>query len=284
MANLSDSHKGWNTPEHLNLFNTWNQQNFLDFAKTYGSFEENKYLIKTMQEYREIANRVPRVLDVGCATGTTLRYLKQNFKIKDINYLGLDVSSTAIKEAQRLHGKYFKHVDQDWSKNIEKFDVTYSRDTVMHQEDPYSYFDNLLNISEEYLILRLRTRDTGKTDFDTNTNCQAHYSEFWMPYIVLNIEELCEFLKSKQCIKEVTINRSYDILGGHNRRFLPKELYFSDAGGSETSILIKFDRKNPIDNINFKLTFNVEGHNYIKNNLTYFRALRVSSKISNLFK
>ena len=284
LTNLCDTHKGWNTPEHLDLFNTWNQRNFLDFSKTYGSFEENKYLVEAIQEYQKTSNRIPSILDVGCATGTTLRYLKQIFKTKDINYLGLDVSSTAIKEAQRLHGNYFKHVDQDWAQNIEKFNVVYSRDTVMHQEDPYSYLNNLLNISEEYLILRLRTRDSGKTDFDINTNCQAHYSEFWMPYIVLNIDELCEFLKSKHCIKEATINRSYDILGGYNRRFLPKELYFSDAGGSETSILIKLDRKNKTDNINFNLTFNLEGHNYIKSNLSYFRALKILSKISNLFK
>lgn len=33
--------------------------------------------------------------------------------------------------------------------------------------------------------------------------------------------------------------KSYRILGGERKRFLPKELYFEEAGGSATSLLIE---------------------------------------------
>jgi len=65
-----------------------------------------------------------------------------------------------------------------------------------------------------------------------------------MPYIVLNIDELINFLKKLKIVKSIEINRSYEVLGGNVKRLLPKDLYFKSAGGAETTIEINLDREN----------------------------------------
>jgi hypothetical protein len=45
-------------------------------------------------------------------------------------------------------------------------------------------------------------------------------------------------------VKKVTILKSYGILGGQNGRFLPKELYFPEAGTAETSVCIEKGLRN----------------------------------------
>lgn len=282
MTELSDSHKGWDTNEHLDFFDGWNQRNYYDFSEHYGCFEENRYLIRTINKLYSKSNFFPSVLDIGCATGTTYRYLKQNFKKKDINYLGVDISHTAIDKATSLHGRnLFKAVEENWTSEGQSADIVYSRDTVMHQADPLSYLHSLIKLSKKHLILRLRTRDTGATVFDIEHSCQAHYSKFWMPYIVLNIDELSEFLKNNEHVQSAIINRSYNILGGGNLRNLPKELFFADAGGSETSLLINMSNES-CNGANIDYTFTKEGHDFIKSDLFKFRLLRLTSKITNI--
>ena len=79
----------------------------------------------------------------------------------------------------------------------------------------------------------------------------------------MNINEILGFLSRYKFIKKVTINRSYEILGGHNYRFLPKDLFFKDAGGAETTIHIEIDRSKT--NKKFKTIYtNIkEGHSLI---------------------
>ena len=71
-----------------------------------------------------------------------------------------------------------------------------------------------------------------------------HYDKHWMPYIVINTDELLDFIINVRKPASIRINKSYEILGGNNYRYLPKDLYFSSAGGAETSILIDFKRLN----------------------------------------
>ena len=52
----------------------------------------------------------------------------------------------------------------------------------MHQTDPLKFIKNLIDITEKYLILRLRTRDVGKTEFNYKISCQKHYGNNWAPY------------------------------------------------------------------------------------------------------
>lgn len=107
----------------------------------------------------------------------------------------------------------------------------FSRDTILHQTGPYEFLQELLSVASKALILRVRTRDVGDTVLDVERSCQMHYDQHWMPYIVLNTDEFIDFLKKDKRVSKVTLNRSYEILGGQNYRYLPKDLYFSSAGG-----------------------------------------------------
>ena len=80
----------------------------------------------------------------------------------------------------------------------------------MHQEKPFEFLRELINFSTKYLILRLRTRDNGKTEWNINKSSQMHYDRFWMPYIIINLDELIEFILSVRKPKLIRINRSYE--------------------------------------------------------------------------
>jgi len=49
------------------------------------------------------------------------------------------------------------------------------------------------------------------------------------------IQGICEHCD----VKKVIISRHYEVLAGHNNRFLPKELYFASAGYAETAVFIQ---------------------------------------------
>ena len=84
----------------------------------------------------------------------------------------------------------------------------------MHQEKPLEFLSELIKFTSKFLILRLRTRDNGKTEWDVNKSTQMHYDKYWMPYIVINTEELINFIIAEKKPKSITINRSYETLGG----------------------------------------------------------------------
>ena len=278
----SDHYKGWDTANHLETFGLWNRMTPYHFSKAYGCFEENRYILDAVASHHNSFNCHPSILDVGCATGTLYKHLKQNLAPSKINYKGIDLSSHAIDAASLLHGdSLFEVVNEDWHKTHESADIVYSRDTIMHQQDPYLFLENLLKLTNNCLITRLRTRDLGDTVFDTQKSCQAHYSDFWMPYIVLNFDELIDFFKSFNEVSSVTINRSYEILGGHNLRNLPKELFFEKAGGAETSLMVMIDRGANNKNFQLNTTFNLEGHNYMRSKKLFFRTLGLTSKVLN---
>jgi len=271
--------KGWNTKCHLDKFNAWNYYSNSFFNYTFGSFYENKKMLELLDK-----DNNNLVLDVGCSSGYLLRYLLKNvsgFNIK--NYLGVDISKSAIDFAQKKYGtNNFKVLDNEnlIFKDYTVYDIVYSRDTILHQINPIQFINNLLKFSKNYTVLRLRTRDKGKTEFDSKYSCQMHYDKYWMPYIVINIDELIEIFKMSSFIKEISINKSYMILGGQNQRFLPKDLYFSASGTAETSIILKLDRSKDFTNIlKINETSEKEGQNYISDNRLKFLIYRVLNKI-----
>ena len=95
MNKLNKSYVGWDTNEHLNEFNFWNNLSNYEFNFRWGSFRENQILIEKLK-------KDDTLFEVGCATGTTVRWLKNNNILKSINYLGVDLSDTAIKKAEYL--------------------------------------------------------------------------------------------------------------------------------------------------------------------------------------
>ncbi len=270
--------KGWDTKSHLDNFNPWNYYSNSFFNYTFGSFYENKKMIELLNKNNN------SILDVGCASGYLLRYILKNvsgFNIK--NYLGVDISKSAIEFAKKKYGiTNFRVLDNENLSFNESvlYDIVYSRDTIQHQVDPLQFINNLLKLSKNYIVLRLRTRDKGKTEFNSEHSCQMHYDKYWMPYIVINIDELIEIFKMNAFIEEVSINKSYMILGGQTQRFLPKDLYFSESGTAETSIILKLDRSKNLTNIlKINETLEKEGQNYISENRFKFLIYRILNKI-----
>ena len=271
--------KGWDNKSHLDKFNPWNYYSNSFFNYTFGSFYENKKILELIKKKNNI-----EVLDVGCASGYLLRYILKNvsgFNTK--NYLGVDISKSAIEFAKKKYGiNNFKVLDNEnliFNDNT-LYDIVYSRDTILHQVNPIQFINKLLKLSKNYIVLRLRTRDKGKTEFNSEHSCQMHYDKYWMPYIVINIDELIEIFKMNAFIKEVSINKSYMTLGGQNYRFLPKDLYFSDSGTAETSIILKVDRSKNFTNIlKINETSEKEGQIYIGENQLKFLIYRVLNKI-----
>ena len=122
-----------------------------------------------------------------------------------------------------------------------KYDIVYSRDTVLHQKEPWKFIDELVSKVKK-LILRLRTRNKGDTILDIQNNYQVYANESKIPYLVLNYDELIQYLK-KHNFKFIVTNRSKTILGGKYNRYLDKSLYLKETEGAETSILASFEKK-----------------------------------------
>lgn len=53
----------------------------------------------------------------------------------------------------------------------------------------------------------------GKTVLDPEQSCQYHYGG-WMPYIVLNLDELIEHIKGEWPRSEILVCRNHMVLGG----------------------------------------------------------------------
>lgn len=264
MSDRAPAYEGWNTDSHRQTFDVWNRKAGWDFNFSYGCFTEQRYLRSQV-----LAMSNPRILDVGCATGTTYRYVSSLPGSPKFQYLGVDLSQPAIDRAKSLYpaGDFRKKGHE----NLLEFaggtyDIVFSRDTVLHQTTPYQFLQELLDVAAKVLILRLRTRDNGDTVFDIERSCQMHYDQHWMPYIVLNIDELIAFLKTHPRTSSITLNRSYEVLGGQNFRYLPKELYFTSAGGAETALMITLSDAERGGDVEVVFEDALEGHAFLRKN------------------
>jgi len=281
MHKLGQSYIGWNTESHLRKFDHWNRKINLEFDFVYGCFSEQTYLLESVKLLEN-----PEIFDIGCATGTTYRFLYNKIRGSGYSYTGLDLSKSTIERARSLYpGVNFltSNGERLYEQLSLKADIVYSRDTIMHQDSPYDFLDQLIEITGRFLIIRLRTRDFGETEFDVSKSCQMNYGSFWMPYIVLNIDELISYIKNKNNVVKVTMNKSYEVLGGMNHRFLPKDLYFEKTGSAETSIMIELDPAKQKDEVEIIYDKNIQGHEFLKRNRWNYKYLiyRLITKFSN---
>jgi SAM-dependent methyltransferase len=279
MTKDKKAYEGWDTDSHLQTFDVWNRQANFAFNFAYGCFAEQRYLRSTL-----LNTPAPRVLDVGCATGTTYRYISNMLGSREFEYLGVDLSQPAIDRAKGLYpqGDFRK---KDHERIIEytgsTYDIVFSRDTILHQTHPYEFLQELLDATERVLIVRLRTRDQGATVLDVEQSCQMHYDQYWMPYIVLNTDELVSFLKASPRVSKITLNRSYEVLGGQNFRYLPKDLYVEAAGGAETSLMIELSTGDNSSEAEIIYEDFLEGHAFLRKNRLKRYAFGFMSKVMN---
>ena len=88
------------------------------------------------------------------------RYLRLVSKKHKYTYKGVDISKPIINQAKKYYGEDEFEVIGKNSDYLQKnkFDIVISRDTVLHQEDPYKFIKSLLQASNNSLILRTMTR------------------------------------------------------------------------------------------------------------------------------
>ena len=98
MSNFGSSYIGWDTDSHLKEFDFWNKRCDLDFNYTYGCFSEQQYLLEST---KIIEN--PEIVDIGSATGTTYRFLRNKIGTSGFSYKGIDLSTPAIERARGLY-------------------------------------------------------------------------------------------------------------------------------------------------------------------------------------
>ena len=151
------------------------------------------------------------------------------------------MSPGAIETARRVHLEGdFRVLEGDLiSAPGITADILFCRDVVHHQDDPFGFLSSLYDAAGKYLVLRIRTREVGPTVLDASQSCQRVYGH-WVPYIVINTSELVDLTQAFQPPPtRVVMRKRPTILGGHNNRFLPKELYYPETETAETAILIQ---------------------------------------------
>tara|TARA_A100001011_G_C14101575_1_gene753048 strand:- start:22 stop:858 length:837 start_codon:yes stop_codon:yes gene_type:complete len=259
-------HDGFKSEEHKKNFDVWNKMSSNYFRYVFSSFEENKYLLN----YQSVKNEFT-ILDYGCSSGYLKRFLNF-FYGKNYTYNGYDISKESVNLAKKLYGEENFFSEDEYLQNDDlrkkKYDIVYSRDTVLHQKEPWKFIDELVSKVKKKLILRLRTRNKGDTILDIQNNYQVYANESKIPYLVLNYNELIQYLK-KLNFKFIVTNRSTTILGGKYNRYLDKSLYLEETESAETSILASFEKN--LNQKNLIETHNLEGHKYLKEK--YFKTL-----------
>jgi len=234
MDNVTET-DAWGDETHAMVFDYLHKMPNFIVKRHYETFNEGR-LLKDYAGMLEAGD----FFEIGCATGELYRYIK-NF-MPDFKYQGFDISEPAINRARTKYRDGNFHLltngFDEIRENFGRPNVVWCRDVVMHQERPYKFLENVINLSRDVSILRLRTRDEGETVIDSNISCQLHWDKFWVPYIVLNINELIDKISENKEVSKIVISRSYEVLGGQNYRYLPKELYFKESGTSETAIMV----------------------------------------------
>ena len=241
MSNISET-DAWKDKTHAKVFDYLHKLPTYIVKRHYETFNEGRLLKCYMNE---IEGNV--FFEIGCATGELYRYITKY--MTRFKYHGFDISDPAIQRAKEKYpnGEFTLLTNGfgDLIENHGKPDVVWCRDVVLHQEQPYEFLEDVIDLATTAAIFRLRTRDNGETVFDSNLSCQFHWDKYWVPYIVLNIDELIKNISKNVEVNRIVVSRSYEVLGGQNYRFLPKELYCTNAGTSETAILVqKGKRKN----------------------------------------
>jgi SAM-dependent methyltransferase len=225
----------WQDRTHAEVFDEVSFYPRFLMRKRFESFNE----VRLLQAHAaRLGGRV--LYEIGCATGEFGRYAAAY--LPQYSYRGFDISRPAVERAVAKYGEgRYQLYEGEIASLRQQFgpaDIVFCRDVVLHQLDPYRFLAGLLALASRALVLRLRTRDHGATLLDAESSCQLHYDRHWVPYIVLNTDELIEHLSADRHVQEIIMGRRYEPLGGHNYRYLPKDLYFNEARTAETAVLV----------------------------------------------
>ncbi len=257
MSNPNSNATAWSDQGHAEFFDYLACQPPFLVKKFYEGFNEGRLL---KHFYDDI--RGSRFFEIGCATGELYRYIS-NF-VSRFEYHGFDISAPAIDRASKKYpnAQFTLLPRQPEGDRLElrsgivaefgQPDVVWSRDVVLHQARPYDFMSELIDLAGEAIVLRLRNRDVRETVTDPQISCQYHRDGVWIPYMIQNTDELIDKIAAHTDVNNIVISRSYEVLGGHNGRYLPKDLYLTTARTAETAVFIQ---KGPRVNGSVDVTF-----------------------------
>ena len=281
MSKLNNSSEisPWESKKHISLFKGYIYQNKFEFLFSERKLSENQFILEKIQQ-----TKYPSILDYGCSTGFLKRLLNLTATKNSYHYKGVDISKTSINISKKLYGETNFQCISPNSDFLEKnkFDIVYSRDVIVHQKEPYKLLELLLKASKKALILRTPTRDKGKTVLDVNNSFQLLYEPEIIPFIVFNIDELLKFISKDERVVSIKINKIYKVWGGERKRFLEKDLYFKETGGSRTTLLIEFNDKPRGKDKKIKVVTNIEELNNSKIHKIKSKIYSLSSKVTRI--
>ncbi len=240
MKEMTDKwYADWQSDEHSRLFDFPSTLSARNLARHLESLNDIRLLNESLKRFGGGGT----LLEVGCATGELYRYLGHRWPA--LEYYGVDISRPAIARARSKYpGARFSAIEATPDSGlVEAANMTsnphllYAKDVVHHQTDPLGFLSTLLDTASDGIVLRIRTRDVGGTVFEHENSCQYHYGG-WMPYIVLNIDEFVEHVRSLNPDVEIVAHRHRILLGGEYKRYLPKDCYLEETGTAETSVAI----------------------------------------------
>ena len=180
------------------------------------------------------------MFDIGCAAGDYYGYLRCLPMFDKLNYQGFDISKTATDAANKFYKTdIFNVIGGDSDLEGKSADVVLSVNVVLHQMQPFNHLEQIINCTKKYLVVSLRTRDTGETEWNPELSCQRIFGG-WVPFMVINTDELYRnIFKFAGGPLKITNFKNRTILGGTGYRFLPKELYEEDSGTAVSTLIIE---------------------------------------------
>ena len=232
-----DWYEDWQHQRHAALFDGRSSLGSRALIRNYEAFNDVRLLNERLEHSRPVS-----LLEVGCATGEFSRYLR--LVHPQVRYYGVDISEPAVARAKQKDPQaavYLIHPHVPLAESLaglglpSQYELVYAKDVLPHQTRPFEWLAELAHVASDTVIVRCRTRDVGATELNPDVSCQYHYGG-WMPYLVLNLQEVVERIAQESPGCEVVVYRHHMVLGGQHGRFLPKDLYLKETGTAETAI------------------------------------------------
>lgn len=113
--------------------------------------DANYLLHKNFVEYLKSKNDVKNVLEIGCGTG--IYPLKNKKLFENMNYTGIDISSTAIEHCK--NNSNFKFICGDFIKMglNKKFDLVYTHAVIDHVYDVNEFVSKIVDATKKYAYI-----------------------------------------------------------------------------------------------------------------------------------
>lgn len=132
-----------------------------------------KRFYERFNEIKALPEHVSSIIEVGCATGELARYLLDRYP--GVRYTGFDVSLASIQRArEKCPAQFICGHFQDYDLHAE---LVICRDVVHHQPDPWKFLTDLYAITEQMLIVRLRT---GPRTYQSSQRLYGHTVPYWI--------------------------------------------------------------------------------------------------------